>query len=204
MMKIKRRRRISDKERELIISSYEEQKDWKQVSSVLGIKINTAYKIIANSIKFGQRSRIIYDGPRNQKVDEQMNSFIIETVQENADVTLREIKQLMEQQMPDKPKVTLKTISNVLDGALYTSKKLYVCPFNRNDKRVVDERKAYAEWFVSMQENANQNLETIFIDECGWDLWTKRDRGRSIRGTKAVVLRSGWKGSRQEFLLNEV
>jgi transposase len=179
MMKIKRRRRISDKERELIISSYEEQKDWKQVSSVLGIKINTAYKIIANSIKFGQRSRIIYDGPRNQKVDEQMNSFIIETVQENADVTLREIKQLMEQQMPDKPKVTLKTISNVLDGALYTSKKLYVCPFNRNDKRVVDERKAYAEWFVSMQENANQNLETIFIDECTYFYSFTRNKSRA-------------------------
>ena len=64
---------------------------------------------------------------------------------------------------------------------LYTLKLSRQLPAERNRPEVIQRRQAYAQWFL---REANLN-HTIFIDECGFNIRTARNHGRSERGDRA-------------------
>ena len=73
---------------------------------------------------------------------------------------------------------------------LYTLKLAHAVPADRNRADVIQRRNEYAHWFV---EEANLN-HTIFIDKCGFNIWTSRSLGRSRQGDRAYRQVCGQKG----------
>ena len=65
---------------------------------------------------------------------------------------------------------------------LLTLKKSQTNSIDRNSESTKDQRVAYAQWFLT---NLNSFDVTIFVDECGYKLWTRRSNGHSLKGLPA-------------------
>ena len=63
-------------------------------------------------------------------------------------------------------------------------------PADRNRPDVIQKRLDYANWFMG---NAVVN-HTVFIDECGYNIWTSRSQGRARRGGPAFRQVCGQQG----------
>ena len=83
-----------------------------------------------------------------------------------------------------------RTVGKVLNGMLYTIKVVRRCPAERNIPGVIQSRRDYAAWFLG---EAIQR-QIVFIDECGFNVWTARSQGRAFRGDRAYRQVSGQKG----------
>ena len=74
-----------------------------------------------------------------------------------------------------KPEISLKTLSNCLEGMAYTLKLSRDVPSDRNRKDVKTNRQNYADWL--MNEEVVTSLK-VFVDEFGVNIHTKRCFGR--------------------------
>ena len=105
-------------------------------------------------------------------------------VNENCTLTLEAINTKLEDRLPEMATVNVRTIAKHLDGMLYTLKLSRQLPAERNRPEVIQRRQAYSQWFL---EDANLK-HTIFIDECGFNIWTARNHGGTTaaqRGDRA-------------------
>ena len=73
---------------------------------------------------------------------------------------------------------------------LITLKLAEDVPDARNAPRVLQQRQEYAEWFLEHGVIAN----CVFIDECGYNIWTRRSQGRAPRGVPARRVVHGQRG----------
>ena len=80
--------------------------------------------------------------------------------------------------LPQKPAVYIATISRALDGMFISLKLAKDVPEGRNAPRTIDLRFEYAEWF--MAEGVEAHL--VFIDETGYNIWTRRSLRRGRHG----------------------
>ena len=120
-------------------------------------------------------------GGRNHvKVDEEMRRCIAAILDENPVLTLDAINTTLRERLPQKPHVHSRTIGKILDGMLYTVKLVRRCPAQRNRPDVIQSRPQYAAWFL---EEAIRN-QVVFVDECGFNIWTTRSQGRALRGER--------------------
>ena len=110
-----------------------------------------------------------------------MRQCIEEIINENPVLTLQGVNDELQERLPGKPRVNSRTVGKILDGMLYTRKLARRCPAERNRPDVVERRRAYAAWFL---EEAIEN-QVVFVDECGFNIWTARSHGRSTRGDRA-------------------
>lgn len=76
--------------------------------------------------------------------------------------------------------VCVSTIANWLDGQLITLKTVRDVTTERNSSPTKNQRYEFAKWIL---ESAASD-KCIYIDECGFNLWTKRTYGRSARGSR--------------------
>ena len=83
-----------------------------------------------------------------------------------------------------------------MDGILYSLKLSRILPADRNRPDVIEGRHEYANWFL---EEANIH-HPVFIDECGFNIWTARSQGRARVGECANRKVCGQKG-RQPYHL---
>ena len=90
----------------------------------------------------------------------------------------------------EKPHVHQRAIGKHLDGMLYSLKLSRILPADRNRPDVVQGRHDYANWFL---EEANIH-HPVFIDECGFNIWTDRSQGRASVGERAYHQVCGQKG----------
>ena len=80
--------------------------------------------------------------------------------------------------LPNKPVISISTLARTLDGMFMTIKLAEDIPGGRNEQRVLDQRVEYAQWFL----RAGVVGHCIYIDECGYNIWTRRTYGRAPRG----------------------
>ena len=64
---------------------------------------------------------------------------------------------------------------------------------NGNRPDVIQKRHDYANWFMGQAIVSH----TVFVDECGYNIWTARSQGRAIRGKTAY--RQVWVGKEEEI-----
>ena len=93
-------------------------------------------------------------------------------------------------ELPNKPRVTHQTISNKLDGMMYSVKDLRSVPVNWNHSAVKEESRQYAEWLMSNGLNCCK----LFIDEFGVNISTSCTKGRATVGQRAVRIVEGQRG----------
>ena len=63
-------------------------------------------------------------------------------------------------------------------------------PAERNRPDVIQKRHDYANWFMGQAIVSH----TVFVDECGYNIWTARSQGRAIRGERAYRQVCGQRG----------
>ena len=68
---------------------------------------------------------------------------------------------------------------------LYRVKLTRPLPADRNLPDVLQKRVEYENWFMG---HAVVN-HTVFIDECGYNIWTARSQGRALRGERGPIVK---------------
>ncbi|GFS16994.1 DDE superfamily endonuclease [Elysia marginata] len=111
-----------------------------------------------------------------------MRAVVRAVVEEHPEYTIRNINRELRTRLPQSPAVSQTTISGILDELLITTKKLEDAPAERNWDRTKQQRHAYVTLLMH---------ELIFIAEAGINIWTKRTRGRAMRGRRAVRVVQG-------------
>ncbi|KAG0421621.1 hypothetical protein DMUE_6280, partial [Dictyocoela muelleri] len=82
---------------------------------------------------------------------------------------------------------SLSTLHRAIKGFHYSLKRLSIVPIRRNNRDTIESRYLYAQNFLRLlSENDGSNL--IFLDECGFQVSMRKNRGRSLKGSKAISI----------------
>ena len=81
-------------------------------------------------------------------------------------------------------------MARTVDGMLFRFKIARRQPAGRNRPDVMQKRHDYDNWFVGQAIVTH----TVFVDECGYNIWTARSQGRAIRGERAYRQVCGQRG----------
>ena len=189
--------KISTAERTRLINFWNINRNYKTAAQTLGIKFNTAYKIIKKYQVGGDVLPGVRGGRKHVKLQQFMKNYIIHAVEKNPLVTLKAINANLRHDIQEAHRVNVTTISRYLDVQLYTVKTVRNIPADRNGQDVLVDRQNFARWFMETGIEAN----LIYIDESGINLWTRRDRGRARKGQRAYNVVGGAKGKNVTLLL---
>ena len=186
-----RRNRISNEIRRRIVRASEDPaEDYLSVADTPGVNRSTARSIVATFLREGRVDERPRGGRNNVRVDNRMKDCINEILDENCLLTLQQINEELRRRLPAKPFVCNRTIGKTLDGMLISVKMARAVPADRNRPDVLQRRHEYANWF--MTEGVINDC--IFIDECGYNIWTARSYGRARVGERAYRQVSGQRG----------
>ena len=106
-----------------------------------------------------------------------MRDCFNEILNENYLLTLTQLNQELKQRLPRKPRICDRPVARTLEGMLFRVKLARPVPADRNCPDVIQKRLDYANWFMGHA--------VVFIDECGYNIWTAITHGRARRGERA-------------------
>ena len=152
-------------------------------AKVLRMNLKTARHIVRIYEATGRVDALPRGGRKigSCKFDEEMRQALIAFVDANPLATLKALRTKLSAQLPNKPPVTIKTLARALEGALYTFKiatKNTDIRLSANSQGVIEKRREYALLMTELQ----QDTVVVYIDETGYNLWTRRSQGWSRRG----------------------
>ena len=182
--------RISAIDREHLIKAFEDGRDIVRLTSAIGVSRRSAYRIVRSFCDEGRRQALPQSGGRQKILSADHLDYLVSCIQDKPTITLLEMKGKLLSAFPGLPAMSLTTISRALDGSLITLKLLRSVPTQWNADDVKSERVEYVNWYF--QEGTQR--EIVFVDECGFNIWTSRTQGRSARGSRAVRIVSGSRG----------
>ena len=151
------------------------------VSDTIGVNKLTARGIVARYAREGRIAERPRGGQNNVRVDEEMKESLSDIVNENCLLTLSQINQELRQRLRNKHEIHDRTVSRTLQGMLYRVKQARPLPPERNRPNVIHKRYDYPCWFM---RHAVVN-HYVFIDECGYNIFTARKQGRARTGERA-------------------
>lgn len=170
---------IAQVDRLRLIEAYKNNDDYVTVAKTLGIKRRTAYDVVLKFQRSG-KTQVEHGGAPPVKLTNNILEALIQFIEEKPTATLQEMRSFL---LADHDcNVSVSTIRGHLDGAFITIKQLRSIPKAWITDSVKEERCGFARWM--MEEGVLKHL--VFIDECGFNVWTSRTQGRSPRGSRAV------------------
>ena len=185
------RNRISLEQRERIIRAFEDvNEDYLTVAATIGVHRSTARGIVTRYVREGRVAERPRGGANNVRVDNEMRDCLEEIINENCLLTLAQINQELRQRLPRKPVIHDRTVVRTLEGMLYRVKLAMPLPAERNRPDVLQKRVDYGNWFMRY---AVVN-HSVFVDECGYNIWTARSHGRARTGERAYRQVCGQRG----------
>ena len=110
-----------------------------------------------------------------------MRNCLNNIINENCLLTLAQINQGLRQRLPRKPAIHDRTVARTLEGMLYRVKLAKPLPDDRNRPDVLQKRVDYANWFMRHAVVKH----SIFVDACGYNIWTATSNGRARLGERA-------------------
>ncbi|KAG7159351.1 putative DDE superfamily endonuclease domain-containing protein 39 [Homarus americanus] len=185
-----RRHRItSATDRERIIEAYRAEQDFLVVAAALGVQRTTAYSIV-RVYQRENRVEAAHTGGRHKIIDNETLDLIVMLLEASPMMTLREIKEEVMDIFPTKPHFSEVTLSRYLEGELISLKMSRDSPAERNSPAVKEARHAYAMWMLA----TGLQQQLVYIDETGFNLWTKRTYGRARCGERVHRAVGGQRG----------
>ena len=124
------------------------------------------------------------------RVDEEMRDCLEEIINENCLFTLAQINSELRRRLPLKPQIHDRTVARTLDGMLFRVKLARPLLAVRSRPDVMNKRVDYATWFM----NHAVVRHCIFVDECGYNIWTAKSHGRARQGKRAYRQVCGQRG----------
>ena len=174
-----RRNRIPLEHREHIVRAFEdEDEDYLMVADTLVVNRSTARGIVVRHIREGRIHERPRGGRNHVRVDDEMRDCLGEIINENCLLTLYQINRELRRRLQAKTIIYDRTVARILDGMLFKVKLARPLPADRNRPDVLDKRRQYANWFM----NHAVLRHTVFVDECGYNIWTARSHGRARQG----------------------
>ena len=110
-----------------------------------------------------------------------MKEYLNNIINENCMMTLSETNRELRRRLPGKPVLHERTVGRTLDGLLVRVKLSRPLPAERNRPDVIEKRYEYGNWFMT----TSILKHCIFVDECGYNIWTSRSHGRARIGERA-------------------
>ena len=186
-----RRNRISIEHREQIVRAFEDEaEDYLLVADTLGVNRSTARGIVARYIREGRIRERPRGGRNNVLVDDEMRQCLEDIINENCVLTLSQINGELRRRLPAKLLIHDRTVARNLKGMLFRVKLVRPVPADRNRRDVLQRRQEYGNWFM----NHAIMRHCVFIDECGYNIWTARNHGRARQGERAYRQVCGQRG----------
>ena len=168
--------------RERIVLAFEDEpEDYLLVAAMLGVNRSTARGIVARYIRERRIREGLRGGRNNVLVDDEIRQCLEDIIIENCVVTLNQINEELWRRLPAKPLVHDRAVAQSLEGILVPVKLVRPVPADRNGRDVLQRRQEYGNWFT---EHAIIH-HCVFIDECGYNIWTARNHGRARKGERA-------------------
>ena len=151
---------------------------WKLIAAANGVKYKTAH----DWIRKGSVPRKQRGGKRHCKLAGEDVNEILGWLESNSQLTLKAICERLRQER--NINVSHQTVSKCLDGHLITYKQVQNVPDGRNTPENKRLRQTYVE---EIMEYTAQQKHIVFVDEINFNLYCRRNNGRAIRGTRAIV-----------------
>ena len=185
--------RPNTNERELIVECSNRGDDWKALATTFGVNYKTAYTWIRSGTAEGAKR----GGGKPKALTPAQVETMLTWLEEDTTLTLVQLKaKLQDEQMF----VSTTTIANYLDGQMFTMKKIHWQPATMNSVRNKEQRKDYV---TRLNNYIQQGRQVLWIDKTNFNLFCRRDCGRSRQGTRAVAPRPTSRGKNlQSYLLH--
>ena len=158
--------------------------DYLIFADTLGINRSTARSIESGYVREGRIAERPRGGPNHVRVENEMRDCLNEILNENCLLTLTQLNQELRQRLPRKPRIC--EVARTLEGMLFRVNLARAVPANRNRPDVIQKRLDYANWFMGHAVVSH----SVFIDECGYNIWKARTHRRARRGERAYTDRS--------------
>ena len=124
-------------------------------------------------------------------VDDEMRQCLEEIINENCFLTLSQINGEFRRKVPAKPLIHDRTrLLEIFEEMLFRVKLVRPVPADRNRRDILQRRQEYGNWFM----NTAIMRHCVFIDECGYNIWTARNHGRAKQGRRAYRQICGQRG----------
>ena len=133
--------------------------------------------IVARYIREGRITGRPRGGRNNVLVNDEMRQHLVDIINETCVVTLSQINGELRRRLPAKPLIYDRAAAQSLEGILFRFKPVRPVPADRNRRDVLERRQEYGNWFP----NHAIMHHCVFIDECGYNIWTARNHGRTRR-----------------------
>jgi len=171
-------RTSTSRDRQLLVECANRGEDWATLAQTLNVKYHTAYTWIRSGETSGQRR----GGLKPRILNDSTMQRVLRWIESSASITLKDIKEKLRAEQHVIASVT--TIGNRLNGQLYTIKRLHYEPTTMNSQENKLRRKQYV---TSLNEHIRSGKQVVWIDETNFNLFIRRNFGRSRQGTRAVV-----------------
>jgi transposase-like protein len=180
------RNRISKADKQRLIACSENGGDFVTLANHLGIKETSARTIIRRHIKNLHQGR--HGGHKPRVMTGEVGQSLVEFVEKNPLATLETMRGFLSSACG--VNVSVSTIAGYLDGHLITIKQVRDVLAARNSPPTKERRFHYAKWFIENQ----MRDKCVYIDESGFNIWTRRNYGRSKKGDRCFRVCDGQRG----------
>lgn len=170
---------LSNEKRQLIIKLSNEGKSNIEISKTLSCSRHQVYRAIKIFDTEGRDEKKITGGLKNRKLSQEHNDFIMDLVDEDCSITLKEIKRKLNERF--QLQVCISTISNVLGDFMYSFKRVHLVPIRRNCINTINLRFQYIVKLLRIISNEESKI--IFVDETGFNVSMRSLYGRSRKNT---------------------
>ena len=194
----RRNQRTSDDDRRRIVECFNDGGNFVALAATLRINRCTAYSIIRCYQRHG-RTDSTHAGGRPRVIDNETLDLPVMLIEANLLITLKILNEEIRAVSPLKPRFDDATLSRALDGKLITLKQCRDCSAERNSPTTKDAHHAYCQWMLA----DGLQLEKVYVDENGFNLWIKRIYGRTRVGER-VNRRVGGKRGRNVTVITAI
>ena len=191
------RYRIFLQHRERVVRAFEDDKeDYLLVADTLGVNRSTARGVVARYIRTGRIAERPRSGRNPVRVHDEMRDCLNDIVKENCLLTFDQISRELRVRLPAKPRIRNRRVAKTLEGMLFRVKLVRPLPADRYRPDVIQRRAGYANWFMRHAVVHH----SVFLDECGYNIWTARSQGRARQGERAYRQVCGQRGEMSRSL----
>lgn len=155
-------------DRARIVDAANRGDDWSALASKLGVKYKTAYTWVSTS-----RKEMFLKSGKTSFTEEQIQT-IIEWIEENRQLTLKEIVAKIKQHM--KKDVCVYFVEGTLEGRLYQHKRSH--DYNPHLMNTLENKTKRCEYVNTLKYYMDMNKLIVWLGETSYKMFCRRAKGR--------------------------
>lgn len=169
----------TDEAKKRVIETAEKDGDWKAVAEANGIAFSTAYGWIRRADEPAKKR----GGFRHAKITQAHVEMMLQYVQENPVITLKEIAARFANETGIT--VSTNTVHKYMDGQMYTVKR--VLPEEPVSVSSEANEQKWKEYVETLMDRIEHEKTIIYVDETNTSLFLRRSQGRSRKGVRCML-----------------